>query len=379
MNRRLRLFAVLGALLLLTGTALRLSAFGGNDPEPLYLVVSHHPHDLDALAAVTLPYLDEGRLKVVRLRKEFGELTPALQSLLRRVRPSELKSYRPEISTRSLKRRADVEEVLKKISKTTYQDYLTFMASFEDRDAAGLDRKENSGNERAVKWLQEEFEKLSYQTSLHCYKARRYAEECNVVAMRPGRELPNEWVVVVGHLDDVGHHQAGADDNASGAVALLEMARVLNEQPTARTLVFLAANGEETGLVGSKAYVKSLSESGDLAKVKYSINMDMIGYNEDGVIDIETNNEFEPEAQWYSTQVKTYTRLTPNITMPAWGSDHVPFLNQKIPTILTIEHWDTKTPCYHQSCDKLNTVAWDYAMEIVKLNVAVSLLKAGLI
>ncbi|MEZ4749437.1 MAG: M28 family metallopeptidase [Bdellovibrionota bacterium] len=379
MNRRVRILAVVGALLLLTGTAVRLSAFGGDDPQPLYLVLSHHPHDLEALAPHTVPHMDEGRLKVVRLRKDLDELSPNLQSLLRRVRPSELKSYIPEIPSRSLKRRIEVEEVLKKISKAKYQDYLTFLASFEDRDVAGLDRKANSGNERAVQWIKSEFEKLNYQTSLHCYKSRRYAEECNVVAMRPGRELQDEWVVVVGHLDDVGHHQAGADDNASGAVALLEMARVMSEQPTSKTIVFLAANGEETGLVGSKAYVKSLSESGDLSKVKYSINMDMIGYNENGLIDIETNNEFESEAKWYSAQVKTYTRLTPNITMPAWGSDHVPFLNQKIPTILTIEHWNTKTPCYHQSCDKLNTVVWDYAMEIVRLNVAVSLLKAGIL
>jgi len=93
-------------------------------------------------------------------------------------------------------------------------------------------------------------------------------------------------------------------------------------------------------------------------------------------VDIETNREFEEEAKWMSSLVTTYTNLTPNITMPAWGSDHVPFLKNGIPSILTIEHWKTKTPCYHASCDKPGHLNYDYAAEIIKLNLAALLIKA---
>jgi hypothetical protein len=61
--------------------------------------------------------------------------------------------------------------------------------------------------------------------------------------------------------------------------------------------------------------------------------------------------------------------------MPAWGSDHVPFLRKGIPGILTIEHWKTKTPCYHKSCDILDTLNISYLVEIAKLNLAAAIYK----
>ena len=76
-----------------------------------------------------------------------------------------------------------------------------------------------------------------------------------------------------------------------------------------------------------------------------------------------------------SQLVSTYTTLTSKITIGAWGSDHVPFLEKKISSILTIEDWSTKTPCYHQACDKPSTLNFDYAFEISKLNTAAMMLK----
>ena len=67
---------------------------------------------------------------------------------------------------------------------------------------------------------------------------------------------------------------------------------------------------------------------------------------------------------------RTYTHLIPEITIPAWGSDHESYLNDGIPSVLTIEDWQTKTPCYHRACDKAETLNIDYAMEIVRLNLA---------
>ena len=103
--------------------------------------------------------------------------------------------------------------------------------------------------------------------------------------------------------------------------------------------------------------------------------MDMIGYNQNGIVDIETNRQFEDLARWKSSLVNTYTSLKPEITMPAWGSDHVPFLQQGVPSILTIEHWKTKNPCYHRECDKMEKINFTYLMEILKLNVAASIEK----
>jgi hypothetical protein len=103
--------------------------------------------------------------------------------------------------------------------------------------------------------------------------------------------------------------------------------------------------------------------------------MDMVGYNSNGVVELETNAEFEPLAKWFATLASTYTNLHSKITLGAWGSDHVPFLEKNVPTLLTLEDWSTKTPCYHQACDQPNTINYSYAAEITKLNTAAVLTK----
>ena len=58
--------------------------------------------------------------------------------------------------------------------------------------------------------------------------------------------------------------------------------------------------------------------------------------------------------------------------------DHVPFLEAGIPTYLSIEHWENHNPCYHKACDKMDSLSWDYASDIVRLNLAVVAGKAAL-
>ena len=53
-------------------------------------------------------------------------------------------------------------------------------------------------------------------------------------------------------------------------------------------------------------------------------------------VDIETDRPFELHARCMSSVTNNYTRLSPEITMPAWGSDHVPFLRKNIPSTLII-------------------------------------------
>jgi Zn-dependent M28 family amino/carboxypeptidase len=172
-------------------------------------------------------------------------------------------------------------------------------------------------------------------------------------------------------MDSVGHENAGADDNASGAAGVLEMARVLSAYKADHDLLFVAANGEENGIAGTYALAKKLKASGEMSKVAWAINMDMIAWNRDGIIEIETNKEFSAHADWVGAQARLYTKLEPHIAMPAWGSDHVPFLEAGIPTYLSIEHWENHNPCYHKACDKMEALSWDYAAEIIRLNLAV--------
>jgi Zn-dependent M28 family amino/carboxypeptidase len=180
-------------------------------------------------------------------------------------------------------------------------------------------------------------------------------------------------------MDSVGYENAGADDNASGAAGVLEMARVLAGYKSDHDFIFVTANGEENGITGGYACARILKASGELSRVAWAINMDMISWNKDGVLEIETNQEFSAHADWVGAQARLYTKLEPYIAMPAWGSDHVPFLEAGIPTYLSIEHWENHNPCYHRACDTMAALSWDYAADIVRLNLAVIAGKARLI
>ncbi|HYP29618.1 MAG TPA: M28 family peptidase [Blastocatellia bacterium] len=112
----------------------------------------------------------------------------------------------------------------------------------------------------------------------------------NVVGIVPGSDpqMKSEYVVIGAHYDHLGlggpeslaataedqiHH--GADDNASGTSALLELARVLAAAPPRRSVVFMAFSAEEIGLLGSAAYTKNPAVP--LASTVAMINMDMVG------------------------------------------------------------------------------------------------------
>jgi hypothetical protein len=266
--------------------------------------------------------------------------------------------------------RPDLTALLAQVSTQELRASVEHLASFDERATAGLDKKANAGNAQAASWLGERFRALGYAVSEHGYRQRRFGVETNVIAEKRGNALPNEVVVVIAHFDDVGKAHAGADDNASGVAVALEMARLLAPSEAKRTIRFIAANGEEAGLVGSTAYVDKLVAEGTLGQVRVVIDLDMAAYNSDGIVDLETNEPYVAWADAMAQRALAYTHLTPHVTTPAWGSDHEPFLNAAVPAVLTIEHWDTHTPNYHRATDLPNTLNYDYAAEIARLDIA---------
>jgi aminopeptidase YwaD len=95
----------------------------------------------------------------------------------------------------------------------------------------------------------------------------------NIIATKRGA---TESVVIMGaHYDsvDVG---AGANDNGSGASVLLELARAMSQKSYKATLVFVAFDAEELGLIGSRHYVTSLADDAR-KKIVAMLNFDMLG------------------------------------------------------------------------------------------------------
>jgi hypothetical protein len=119
------------------------------------------------------------------------------------------------------------------------------------------------------------------------------SEARNVVAMVRGSDslAASEYVVVGAHYDHLGLGGAGsldqgegrihngADDNASGTAALIEVARAVSRARPARTVVFMAFTGEERGLLGSRFFVAQPTIP--LERSVAMINLDMVGRLED--------------------------------------------------------------------------------------------------
>lgn len=107
----------------------------------------------------------------------------------------------------------------------------------------------------------------------------------NVVGTVKGSVSPDEYIVVSAHFDHLGVGRPtngdsifnGADDNASGTAGLLALARLFENAKPRHTLVFVAFDAEESGDVGSKAWVAAAPIA--LDRILVDVNMDMVGRN----------------------------------------------------------------------------------------------------
>lgn len=98
----------------------------------------------------------------------------------------------------------------------------------------------------------------------------------NVLMTRPGKL--DEWIVVGAHYDHLGKGFPGADDNASGVVGLLELARrFAGKDDLNRGIIFVWFTAEEDGLLGSQWFAGHLPVERE--KIVSMINLDMIGRN----------------------------------------------------------------------------------------------------
>lgn len=124
----------------------------------------------------------------------------------------------------------------------------------------------------------EQLTNLGYSVQIQDWSMEGYADQ-NLIVRKVGRLYPQEEIFIVAHLDGVPQSPA-ADDNASGAVDLLELARILSHRTLSRTVVMLFSTGEEHGALGVHRYIDQLTPE-QLSAIQYVVNVDMVGYDSD--------------------------------------------------------------------------------------------------
>ena len=139
-----------------------------------------------------------------------------------------------------------------------------------------------SAYDSAAMYVQTAFEALGYAVTSLPYDARgkRYR---NLEVVLPGRRYPGQMVVVGAHYDNV-PDTPGADDNASGTAALLELGRLLRDRPMDRTVKLVAFANEEppfffTEDMGSRVYAKAARTRGD--SIIAMLSLETLGYYSD--------------------------------------------------------------------------------------------------
>lgn len=199
----------------------------------------------------------------------------------------------------------------------------------------------------------------------------------NVLGMIPGKRT-DEYVIIGAHFDHLGIDPAlcgdkiynGADDNASGVSAVMQIARafiVSGKQPE-RNVIFAFWDGEEKGLLGSTNFVQSCPF---VKQIKGYLNFDMIGRNNKPqqpkqVVYFYT--EAHPEfGDWLKKDIQQYgLPLEPNYRpwdKPISGSDNASFARRDIPVIWY--HTDGH-PDYHQPSDHTERINWDKLVAITQ-------------
>jgi hypothetical protein len=191
----------------------------------------------------------------------------------------------------------------------------------------------------------------------------RSMELTNLIAAVPGSDPKLSPVLVMAHLDHLGkgwpdvrtgnegHVHPGADDNASGVAALLELARTMASEPTRpRTVLFAVVTGEEAGRVGSKHLLDGIPDG----KRPYAcVNLDTVGRLAEGelfVLNADSAREWRFIFMGVGYTTGAPIKVVPE---PLDSSDQMSCIELGIPAV---QLFTGPTPDYHRPSDTTDTI-----------------------
>jgi Zn-dependent M28 family amino/carboxypeptidase len=200
----------------------------------------------------------------------------------------------------------------------------------------------------------------------------------NVVGQLAGTRVPQRYVVVSAHYDHIGVRNGvvynGANDNASGTAALVAIAQHFADRRPADSLLFAAFDAEESGLIGSRAFVASPPV--DRSTIALNLNVDMIGRETaDRLFVVGTRLQPSLKPLIERVAARAPLKLIMGHDDPAnrrddWtrDSDHYAFIEAGIPALLfSVED----TAQHHQSTDDYETMTIDFYRRAIQTVIEV--------
>ena len=264
-----------------------------------------------------------------------------------------------------------IKDLVDRVAHSTLEADLSHLVSFPTRHSTSDHYAD------VAAWARDQLEDMDYATELQEVMVEG-SPSWNVIAEREGHATGERGVVLVtAHLDSININGGpaapapGADDNGSGSAGLIEISRAFRDHRGEHDLRFILFGGEEEGLFGSKRYVADLPDE-ERSRILAVVNMDMIG-----VLNAPTRSvliEGAPLSQRVIDSLGeaavTYTQLAVETSLRPFASDHLPFIKAEIPAVLTIEGADSTNGNVHSAADTVDHVTYDFALEILRMNVA---------
>ena len=324
----------------------------------------------------------------------------------------------------------DVQKMLKEISAANIETTIRRLASFGTRNTLSSQDDPQRGIGAARDYLFGEFQKISGQCgdcltvekqSFVQEKAARIAQPTtltNVFATLKGTTDPERIYVVSGHYDSMCNLDAtdaacdapGANDDASGTAAVLEMARVMSKRKFDATIIFMTVPGEEQGLLGAgyfaeQAKIKKMNIEamftndiiGGVTSYKNAPDRQSVRVFAEGVPSDETEQQATlrrsvgGENDSASRQLGRYIKETADVYSPKFrvqliyrrdrflrGGDHIPFLERGFAAVrftephedYTHQHQSVKIVNGAQYGDTPEFVDFGYVANVTRVNAA---------
>ena len=325
-----------------------------------------------------------------------------------------------------------IAEMINQISADSIKSYVEHMVAFETRHSLSDTTSNTNGIGAARRWVASKFLQFRQQSNTNMTveldpfvveggssRVPYTVTMKNVLATQKGTDPDDDRVILIsGHLDsrnsdplDSIHAAPGANDDASGVAVVLELARILSQHQFPCTLVFMAVQGEEQGLLGARHMAVKMRESN--VNLIAMLNNDIVGNSlasetgnkNDKTIrifsemipaveseeDAKNRSAIKSENDSHSRQLARYIKeigesyihdFTATVNMRPdrflRGGDHTPFLQNGYTAVRFTEFNENYTQ-QHQNVreeggieygDKVKFMDFGYAANVARINLA---------
>lgn len=243
----------------------------------------------------------------------------------------------------------------------------------------GIKATGTRGFDSATTWLIDRYTALGYSPTIDTFLIGT-TKSYNIIVEKPGTDA-GQWIVVGAHFDSV-EEGPGANDNGSGVIATLEIARLIKDIDTKVGVRIINFGAEENGLLGSSHYVRNILPKNVNEQIQLMLNLDQIGgaiTANNSTIVCERDEDDNPIGNNAMSYLKTdtlarlvslYTTVNP-ILGRAERSDYEAFEDADM--VVTGLYQNSPNPHYHNASDITANIDIPALREVIKGALAATL------